>query len=80
VAGAVVYGVQHCLDAKKMDAGPATIAPVIRHSGTDYVGAGLSPGLSYAGLLQVAATNPGTSAQWTVTDFNAAEFGYKKTL
>jgi hypothetical protein len=79
VAGAAIYGVQHCLNLKKMDAGTCTVAPVIRHSSTDYVGANLSPGTTYAYGLQIAATNPGTSAAWTETDFNNAEFGYKKT-
>jgi hypothetical protein len=79
VAGATIYGIQHCLNLKKSDAGPCTVAPVIRHSGTDYAGAPLSPGTSYTYGLQIAQTNPGTSAQWTEADFNAAEFGYKKT-
>jgi hypothetical protein len=80
VAGATIYGVQHCLSVKKLDAGAATIAPVIRHAGVDYPGADLSPGTAYAFALQVAAVNPGTSAQWTAAHFNSAEFGYRKTL
>lgn len=79
VAGATIFGVQHCLAMKKMDAGVCTVAPVIRHGGTDYVGANLSPVTSYAYGLQIAQTNPGTGAQWTEADFNAAEFGYRKT-
>jgi len=79
VAGAAIYGVQHCLSAKKTDAGTASIAPVVRHSGVDYVGGNLNPGTAYAVLLAIAATNPGTSAAWTEAGFNAAEFGYKRT-
>jgi hypothetical protein len=80
VAGAAIYGVQACLAAKKTDAGAASIARVVRHSGVDYVGANLNPGTTYAMLLSIAATNPGTSAAWTEAGFNAAEFGYKRTV
>jgi len=79
VAGSVIYGVQHNLSVKKMDAGAALIAPVVRHGGADFVGADIAPGTTYAYGLQVAQVNPGTSAAWTEAGFNAAEFGYKKT-
>jgi hypothetical protein len=78
VAGATIYGVQQCLSMKKMDAGTCTVAPVIRHSGTNLVGAAIAPGTTYAYSLIVHAANPGTAAPWTEADFNAAEFGYKK--
>jgi hypothetical protein len=80
VAGAAIYGVQHCVSAKKTDSGAATIAPVIRHGGTDYPGADQSPSTAYTVLLQIAALNPGTAAAWTEAGFNAAEFGYRRTL
>jgi hypothetical protein len=79
VTGATIYGIQHCLALKKSDAGTCTVAPVVRHSGTDYVGSDLSPSTSYAYGLAVQQTNPGTSAQWTEAGFNAAEFGVKRT-
>lgn len=79
VVGATIFGVQHCLNLKKMDAGTCTVAPVVRHAGVDNVGADISPGTSYAFGLLVQQTNPGTGAQWTEAGFNAAEFGYKKT-
>jgi hypothetical protein len=79
VAGATIYGVQQCLSMKKSDSGTCTVALVVRHSGTDYVGSDLSPGMSYTYGLAITQTNPGTSAQWTESDFNAAEFGYRRT-
>lgn len=79
VTGAVLYGVQIVLSLRKTDAGACTVAPAIRHSGTNYLGSDLSPSTSYAYGLQVYATNPGTSAQWTEAGFNAAELGYKRT-
>jgi hypothetical protein len=78
VAGATIYGVQHCIAAKKTDAGVGTIAPVVRHSGVDNVGTSISPGTTYAYGLVVQSVNPGTSAAWTEAGFNAAEFGYKR--
>jgi hypothetical protein len=79
VVGATIFGIQHCLSLKKMDAGTCSVAPVVRHSGTDYVGTDISPSTSYAYGLLVQQTNPGTGAPWTEAGFNAAEFGYKKT-
>lgn len=78
VAGAVIYGVQHCLNLKKLDAGTCTVAPVVRHSGTVYPGAVVSPGTSYAYGLLAQQVNPGTGAAWVEADFNAAEFGYQR--
>lgn len=80
VAGTVVYGVQHCISAKKADAGGAAIAPIIRHGGVDYAGGNLAPNTGYNVLKQIAQVNPGTGVQWTQADFNAAEFGYRRTV
>jgi hypothetical protein len=79
VPGAVLYGVQLCLSAKKSDVGTCSIAPVVRHSGTDYPGTAINPGTTYAYTLVPYGTNPGTGAAWTEAGFNAAEFGYKRT-
>jgi hypothetical protein len=78
-AGSRVYGVQHCINAKKSDAGVSAIAPVVRQSGTDAVGTSIGLGSTYRYALQVQQTNPATGAQWTEAEFNAAEFGYKRT-
>lgn len=80
VAGAAIYGIQHCIAAKKSDAGIATIAPVVRHGGADFVGADQYPSTGYTYLLAIAAVNPGTLAAWTEAGFNGAEFGYKRTV
>jgi len=74
-----VYGVQAVLVARKGDAGAASVASLVRYSGVDYVGSDLNPGLTYACLRQIYPTNPGTSAAWTFAQFNASEFGYKRT-
>lgn len=67
------------LYCKKSDAGSRSIAPVIRHSGTDYDGTAQNPGTGYTYLSQIYETNPGTSAAWTASEINAAEFGAKVT-
>jgi hypothetical protein len=78
VVGAALLGVQHNISLRKVDAGVCTVAPVIRHSGVDYVGTAVAPSVAYNFATQVAQVNPGTAAQWTEADFNAAEFGYKR--
>jgi hypothetical protein len=79
VAGGTLFAVQLSLNQRKTDAGTCTIAPVVRHAGVDYPGAGLNPGTTYVYGVTPYNTNPGTAAAWTEADFNAAEFGYKRT-
>ena len=79
VVGATLYGVQVCVSTKKSDAGAGALAPVVRHSGTDYAGTAVNIGTGYGYVTQVYGQNPGTSAAWVEADFNAAEFGYKRT-
>jgi|SRR5262252_9040114 len=78
VAGATLYAVQLCIDAKKSDSGACTLAPVIRHSGTDYAGTTFNPGTSYAYGIIPYGLNPGTGTGWTESAFNAAEFGVRR--
>jgi hypothetical protein len=78
VVGGTVLGIQHCIYAKKGDAGTCTIGAVVRHSGTDYTATAQSPSTSYSYLLFPQDQNPGTSAAWTESGFNAIEAGYSK--
>ena len=78
-AGATIRGVQVNLSARKTDAGTCSIAAAVKHGATTYVGADQAPATGYANLSTVFQTNPGTSAAWVEADFNAAEFGYKRT-
>jgi hypothetical protein len=79
VPGAALYGVQLCLSHKKSDAGTCSLAPVVRHGTTDYPGTAFNPGTTYVYQVIPYGLNPGTAAAWTEADFNAAEFGYKRT-
>lgn len=75
-----IHGVQVLLNMKKTASGACSVAPIVRHAGTNQVGADLNPSsVSYAYFSQIYATNPGTGAAWTIAGFNAAEFGYKRT-
>ena len=81
VAGKPILGVQHCLSMKKTNEAQCFVAPVTRHAGVDYVGGDILP--SFAGYvcgLQIATVNPGTGGVWTEAEFNAAEFGYRRTV
>lgn len=78
--GGTIYGVQTNLCAIKEDAGVCTMAPVVRPASTDRVGTGFSPSAdSYLYFSNVYELNPETSAAWAESEFNATEFGYKKT-
>lgn len=79
VPGAVFLGVQLSLSQKKTDAGTCSIAPVVRHAGVDTPLTAGNPGTTYAYQVVPLGTNPGTGAAWTEAEFNAAEFGYRRT-
>jgi hypothetical protein len=83
IPGSSIHAVQTLLYAKKTDSGLATMKPVIRSGGNEHDGTevGLSTSLNY--YRQVFEQNPiaggpATPGPWTETDFNAAEFGYKR--
>lgn len=72
-----IYGVQVNLVSKKDDAGARSIAAVTRSGGADYDGATQALSTSYVVYLEVVEQDPNTSAAWTKTNLNAAEFGVK---
>lgn len=79
VTGADIYGVQVVAQAKKTDAGAAGHKAVTRLGGVDYLGAEVGLGSTYQFLTQPWAVKPSDASPWTDTDFNAAEFGAKKS-
>ena len=74
---ATIYGVQANLTAKKDDAGARTIAAMCKSSSTTSDGSTQSLSTSYTQFREMWATDPNTSAAWTKTNLNAAEFGIK---
>lgn len=72
-----IFGVQILMSAKKDDAGTRSIAAVTRSGGTDTDGATQALSTAYVYYREMRETDPNTSAAWTKTNFNAAEFGAK---
>lgn len=74
---ATIYGVQINMTAKKDDAGTRSIAAVTRSDGADYDGTTQALSTAYTGYREVLTQDPDTSAAWTKSGFDAAEFGVK---
>lgn len=77
VPTADVRGIQTNLWARKDDAALRQVAPLIRVATTDYPGSTQTLAATYVDYTQIYEQNPGTSADWTVPDIDAAEYGVK---
>lgn len=79
--GGTIKGVQMVVLDDKTDAGPCTVAPVVRIDGVNYasVDSHAPSETSYVYARKVYDVQPDTTA-WNETDFNASEWGYKKTV
>jgi len=73
----IVYGVQVTGVFTKNDAGARAACNLIISGGTQSNGATTSLGTSYAGVTDIYAVDPNTSASWTPANVNAAKIGYK---
>lgn len=73
-----IAAVQLNINARKDDVSARAVSGVVSDGTTDHVNA-TSHGLfsTYTNLRDMYETNPNTSAAWTQTSFNAAQFGYK---
>ncbi len=71
----IVGGLNTNLIARMDDAGPHTVATLVRISSTDYVGTAISTTSTYTNLPQIYETSPNSGSAWTVSEVNAAEFG-----
>lgn len=72
-----VLGVQIGTYAAKSDSGSRTFRPVTRSGGTDYPGSDLQLSTTYTTFLEMHETDPATSAAWSISGVNAAEFGFE---
>ncbi len=72
-----IKGIQVNILGRKDDAGSRDIATVVRPAGTDRIGTTIPLGDDYVYKTAVYATNPDTSAAWTMAEVNGAEFGIK---
>jgi len=72
-----VQGVMYSVYGKKVAGGVEQFKPVYRPVSTDYEGTTTALADSYAYYHFLQNLNPQTSAQWTITNLNASEFGIK---
>lgn len=78
ISSGTVYSVGVITVARQDSGTSRTIAPVIRISGTDYVGTTVSLSTSYQFLDQVYDLQPvGGTPAWDVSTVNGMEIGYK---
>lgn len=72
----VVYGAALNMRYQKADAGARTVRGFARHGGVNGAGTTFTPGAgSWEYRQDFININPSTSAAWTPTEINAAEFG-----
>lgn len=77
-ASAVVYAVNVLVRAEKDDSGPRSIKVLVRFGGSDFQNATtLNLGTPYQTLQSTIYNQDPTSASWTVTNVDAAEWGYE---
>lgn len=74
---ASIYGLQINMQASKTDSGLRTLQSVIRSDGVDTDGTAKALSSGYVNLMQISEVDPDTSAAWTQSGFDAAEFGVK---
>ena len=75
-----ILGVQHCMSAKKEDAGTCTIKSCLKSGATTEAGATTHAlSTSYAFYREVWPTDPHTDAAWTTTAIDAVEAGVEKS-
>jgi hypothetical protein len=75
--GAPINAVMVVVDAKKTDAGAATMAPSI-FKGSDHDGATVGLATDYTRIKEIYETDPDTTDPWDEAGFEAAEFGALK--
>lgn len=72
-----IHSVQHVLMARQDGGAARVIRPVTRIATTNYNGTLVNTGASYVFVTEPRSVSPATSAAWTDTEINAAEFGYE---
>lgn len=73
-----VYAINIFAYTAKSDAGAAGGAIMLRSGGTDYEKTDVALGTGFAYQNEIIETDPATSVQWTITNVNAMEAGFKK--
>lgn len=73
----VVRAVQTCITARKDDGGTREIREKCRSGSTNYSGATQAISSSYLTYRELREVDPATAAAWTLSNLDAAEFGYE---
>ena len=76
---ATIYAVQVSGCYKKDDANVRTVANLVKSSTTQAQGTNATLGADYAYKHDLWVQNPATSTEWTASEVNAAQIGYKIT-
>ena len=76
---AAVFGVEIANYSHKDAAGPAGFSNIVRIGSTDYVSTSQPLSTSWTPNRDILDANPATSAAWTASDVNNAEFGVQTT-
>lgn len=74
-ATGTILGIQVSIYARKDDVSTRKFKSIVRSGGTDYLGAEITPGSSYAYSRDQFLTDPNTGSAWTSSNLDAAEFG-----
>ncbi len=74
-AGAAIAGIQTVLDARKDSTGTRAIAGATKSGSSTTAGTNQPLNAGYLMYRQIQETDPNTSAAWTASGVNAAEFG-----
>jgi hypothetical protein len=72
-----ILGIMHTACIRKDDAGTRTAALICKVGPNVYEGDEISIGNSYTFLKQIREVDPSTGLPWSITGFNAAEFGVR---
>jgi len=72
-----IAGIMHVACIRKDDAGTRTAALICKIGSNVYEGSEISIGNSYTFLKQLREVDPSTNLPWSITGFNAAEFGVR---
>lgn len=72
-----IHAVIPTIRARKTDAGPMNVVPVVRSGGADYDQTAEALGDSYAAKKVLLTTDPATGSAWTASAVNNMEVGLK---
>lgn len=77
VGGALIYGVQANVIARKDASGTRKVRAFTRPVGTNYFGASQTLTTSYLNFREIWQTNPETVLAWAESEVNLSQFGYE---